>query len=229
MADEVILRHAEKDFAVRGSVLRCHSSVFDGILADGAPTEEGMVLTIDGVSKEAVGTFVDLLSYLSHDDCIHELGCELDDDDIVDHAEVIMPMVHKYDAKGLLRIIHSAVNAKPKEAVILAILKHDDSVDWMTVATKQFLVKKIFEDTRDSTYEPTTTPAYQKLDALPRSALQALLWHVMVDAQLNGARRQLDGSPPLRSRSGAPTGTVIVMPDVPPPGSLSGLPTKWLK
>ena len=67
MADVVILRHPNEDFTVRASVLRCHSSVFDGIVADGAPTEEGIVLTMDDVSEDEVLAFLALLNDLSHD------------------------------------------------------------------------------------------------------------------------------------------------------------------
>ena len=191
MEDVVILRHAEKDFTVRGSVLRYHSSVLDGIIADGAPTEEGIVLTMDGVSFAEVECFLALAHHLSHRS--NERNDELNVpykqhsmDDIVGMAKHAMPMIHKYDAAGLLNLCRAAVNAKPDTMAIYAILKHDDSMDWMTSDTLDFLMKEILswfnrEKVSAMGQDGLTAlrAARETLEDMPPSVVNAFLLYVM--------------------------------------------------
>ena len=133
MEDIAILRLGKNEWTVPASVLRYHSSVLDGILADGAPTEEGRVVTLDGgVSVKEV------------------------------------------------------VNAKPSTAAIFAILKHDDSMDWMTADTLDFLMKEFLtwfnrEKVSATGQDGLTTlqAARATLEDMPPSVVNAFLLYVM--------------------------------------------------
>ena len=196
MADEVILRHAEKEWTVRASVLRYHSSVLDGIIGDGAPTEEGKVLTMDGVTVLEVETFLALAHNLSHRTNEHsEAGLyftskDLSMEKIVSMTWLAMPMIHKYDAAGMLKLIRAAVNAKPCMGAILAILKHDDSMGWMTSDTVDFLMKGFlswFNEGKVSVRKEGVKGLHDArvtLEDMPPSVVNAFLLYVMSNADL---------------------------------------------
>lgn len=196
MEDVVILRHAEKEWTVRASVLRYHSSVLDGIIADGAPTKEGKVLTMDGVTVAEVECFLALAHNLSHrtnersEADLYFTSKDLSVGEIVAMTWLAMPMIHKYDAAGMLKLVRAAVNAKPCMGAILAILKHDDSMGWMTSDTVDFLMKGFlswFNEGKVSVMKEGVTAmhaARATLEDMPPSVVNAFLLYVMGNDQL---------------------------------------------
>ena len=168
--------------------------MLDGILADGAPTEEGRVVTLDGgVSVKEVESFLALAHNLGHhtNDSSEQRDApfwvkKLSMDEIVTMAEVAMPMIHKYDAAGLLNLCRAAVNAKPDTMAIYAILKHDDSMDWMTSDTLDFLMKEFLswfnrEKVSAMGQDGLTAlrAARETLEDMPPSVVNAFLLYVM--------------------------------------------------
>ena len=202
MEDVVTLRLGKSargpggEWTVRASVLRCHSSVLDGIIADGAPTEEGKVLTMDGVTVLEVETFLALAHNLSHranersEAGLNFTSKDLSMDKIVSMTWLAMPMIHKYDAAGMLKLIRAAVNAKPCMGAILAILKHDDSMDWMKSDTLDFLMKGFlswFNEGKVSVRKEgvtALTAARETLEDMPPSVVNAFLLYVMSNDHL---------------------------------------------
>ena len=56
-----------------------------------------------------------------------------------------MPMVHKYDAKGLLGLVHVLIHTSPTKEGVLAVMKYGDgSLGWMQNQLKDFALMAIF-------------------------------------------------------------------------------------
>ena len=126
---QVTLRHPGKDISVPEALLRPCSPVLDGILRDAAEPEGGgnKILTIDDVSLEALEAFVGMVTMNSYAPTDPTLTTE----EIAKRAELLMPLIHKYDCKGLLSRLRDAVNLRPEVASIAAMLKYDSDVPWL--------------------------------------------------------------------------------------------------
>ena len=126
---QVTLRHPGKDISVPEALLRLCSPVLDGILRDAAEPEKGgnKILTIDDVSLEVLEAFVAMVTMSSYAPTDQTLTTE----EIAKRAELLMPLIHKYDCKGLLSRLRDAVNLRPEVSSIAAMLKYDSDVPWM--------------------------------------------------------------------------------------------------
>ena len=124
----VTLLHPKEVITVPETILRACSPVLDVILRDTALPQFGgsKILTIDDVRIEQLRAFVDMISMHSYAPTWHYLPC----DDINNHLELptsglpttrdlavaaslIIPLVHKYDCKGLCMRLQAAVNEQP--------------------------------------------------------------------------------------------------------------------
>ena len=138
----ITLRHPELDITVPETILRACSPVLDGILRDAAvPEGDGnKILTIDDVGPEVLQMFVDMVtmnSYAPTDASLTTIG-------IATNAALLMPLIHKYDCKGLLARVQEAVNAKPLGPSIVALCQYDMDPQWMAKETMKCAAKHLF-------------------------------------------------------------------------------------
>ena len=113
----VTLRHEEEDITVPETILRACSPVLDGILRDTSPPDDGSnkVLTIDDVALWQLNYFVDMITASSY--APTNMSLWLDDcstpgyrsSHLAALAGDLMPLIHKYDCKGLLMQLQEAV------------------------------------------------------------------------------------------------------------------------
>ena len=115
------LRHPEKDIIVPEPILRACSPVLDGILRDTSPPDDGgnKVLTIDDVGLWELNYFVDMLTAHSYAPTNHSILVKLSANGLssahlASLVRQVMPLIHKYDCKGLLMQLQAAVNATSK-------------------------------------------------------------------------------------------------------------------
>lgn len=176
----VTLRHPEKDITVPETILRACSPVLDGILRDAAEPEGGnKIITIDDVSLEVLEAFVGMVTMSSY----APTDISLTNDDLAKSAELLMPLIHKYDCKGLLIRLQDAVNATPEGPSILVMLQTQYGMDsrWMSEKALHCLARYLFG--HDYYYlaarrEQTT----KELDGLPASVLASILTYAFSDA-----------------------------------------------
>ena len=113
------LRHPEKDIIVPEPILRACSPVLDGILRDTSPPDDSgnKVLTIDDVQLRSLNIFVDMLTANSYAPTNHSMLANklsangLSSAHLASLVRQVMPLIHKYDCKGLLMQLQAAVNA----------------------------------------------------------------------------------------------------------------------
>ena len=178
----VVLRHPEKDITVPEEILMACSPVLGGILRDAAEPEEGgnKILTIDDVSLEALEAFVGQVTINSY----APTDISLTIDDLAKSAELLMPLIHKYDCKGLLIRLHEAVNSKPEKTSIFAILEYETDSDWMRPDSLDCLVANAFKKKWLDRYEQSSDIDEEILEGLPPSVLVRLLVHMVTKATL---------------------------------------------
>ena len=174
---QVTLRHPEKDITVPEAILRLCSPVLDGILRDAAEPEEGgnKILTIDDVSLEALEAFVAMVTLSSY----APTDPTLTSADLAKKGELLMPLIHKYDCKGLLIRLQDAVNVKPAGRSIVAMLQNQYSMDsqWMSESALHCLAEHLFP------YGESRQRTRQCLVGLPASVLANLLMYVFNEYQ----------------------------------------------
>ena len=177
----VVLRHPEKDITVPEEILMACSPVLGGILRDAAEPEEGgnKILTIDDVSLEVLEAFVGLVTINSYAPTDPTLKTEK----IVKQAKLLMPLIHKYDCRGLLMRLQEAVNTKPAEPSILAVLEYETDSDWMQANSIDCLAAHLFSSGRSDAEKITKKSI---LEGLPQSVVVSLLMHIMTKAKLEG-------------------------------------------
>ena len=178
----VVLRHPEKDITVPEEILMACSPVLGGILRDAAEPEAGgnKILTIDDVSLEVLEAFVGLVTINSYAPTDPTLTTEK----IVKQAKLLMPLIHKYDCKGLLMRLHDAVNTKPEVPSILAVLEYETDSDWMKPNSLDCLAAHLFPARNMSDADKITKKSI--LEGLPQSVVVSLLIHIMTTAKLEG-------------------------------------------
>ena len=113
----VTLRHRKEDIIVPELILRACSPVLDGILRDTSPPDDGgnKLLTIDDVEVEALEIFVDMLTANSYAPTNISILAKLAaiglrSAYLATRVWLFMPLIHKYDCKGLLMHLQEAVN-----------------------------------------------------------------------------------------------------------------------
>ena len=180
----VTLRHRKEDIIVPELILRACSPVLDGILRDTSPPDDGgnKVLTIDDVELWVLNYFVDMLTANSYAPTNMSLGLEkckkhgVRSAHLAAHAGDLMPLIHKYDCKGLLMQLqeavrdtlrnldfHSCFEEKTGKQICLfdklgqsiaTMLRYDteDTSQWMTASTMNCLAAHLSSGHRKDEY-----------------------------------------------------------------------------
>ena len=178
----VTLRHPKLDITVPETILRACSPVLDGILRDAAvPEGDGnKILTIDDVEPDVLKMFVHVVtmnSYAPTDASLTTIG-------IAENAALLMPLIHKYDCKGLLARVQEAVNAKPLGPSIVAMCRYDMDPKWMAKETMDCAAKHLFGSTQKPGHDEMIEKYRRGLDGLSPAFVKDLLIHVLSDAEL---------------------------------------------
>ena len=188
----VTLRHPEKDITVPETILRACSPVLDGILRDAAEPEEGgdKIITIDDVSLEVLEAFVGMVTMSSY----APTDISLTNDDLAKSAELLMPLIHKYDCKGLLIRLQDAVNATPEGPSIVVMLQTQYGMDsrWMSEKALHCLARYLFGPDyygKAARREQTT----KELDGLPASVLASILTYAFSIATIKNMGGDVNG------------------------------------
>ena len=173
MDDELVtIMHAGNEWAVRASILRNCSVVFDSMLRD-SDSQQPRIMHMDDVRKENVEAFLSLAKMTSHDS-------EMPFPSVSTLSKLTadaMPLVHKYDCKALLQMLQYVQNEQPNVTGIMSIATHEpESTDWMDNRAKLCVLQYIIlTHTRDVCEE--------KLSALPQPLLSSLLMYAMFDLE----------------------------------------------
>ena len=185
----ILLRASDGECVVREAVLSNCSSILEGILRDGEKSDNKngspRVIAMDDADLPAVRAFLKVATMLSHDS-----------DEVIEMQQVallvpmIMPLVHKWDARGMMNLSKAAVNASPDPEAALAILTHDlesnGSTAWMQKEVKFKLIRHLCNDSycvgTTAGLPLNYTPAEEKLALLPQRAAQELLQWTMTEA-----------------------------------------------
>ena len=149
---------------MRGAVLSSCSPVLEGFLDEGDDTQ-ARVIGMEEFELISIKSFLKLAMITSH-----ESTAVLSIEEIVKMVPDAMPLIHKYDTKGILCMVKSAINSSPTPESVMAVVKHteDDGIGWMQNASKVVLVKYI---------SSRTTTADEKVEDVPPKAMQELfLW-----------------------------------------------------
>lgn len=189
---QVTLRHPEKDITVPEASLRHCSPVLDGILRDAAEPEKGgnKTLTIDDVSFEALEAFVAMVTLSSY----APTDPTLTSADLAKKGELLMPLIHKYDCKGLLIRLQDAVNATPEGPSIVVMLQTQYGMDsrWMSEKALHCLARYLFGPDyygKAARREQTT----KELDGLPASVLASILTYAFSIATIKNMGGDVNG------------------------------------
>ena len=166
--------------SIDGVILRACSPVLDGILGDGDASQPQIIDMSDAESDESLTLFLQLASLTSH-----KYGGEpWTAEQTAENAPSVMPLIHKYDAKGLLAIVQQGVNEYPSSESLQALIKYrgseDDDGSWISTDALDFLL-------RDMSWkqQPRRRTPFDEQDAtlkeLPTPLLRRLLLHVLND------------------------------------------------
>ena len=114
--DQVVLKRGDREWKVRGAVLRSCSTVLDAIINE---SSEPKTLQMEDVSEKNVETFLSLAGMTSYYSAKPYLSAK----ELSSMTALAMPLVHKYDCIGLLKILKSVQNDNPDVAGIRAIVQ----------------------------------------------------------------------------------------------------------
>jgi len=187
--DHITVRTSSQDIAICATVLRNCSSVLEGFLTDGFGPR---VINMNEFDFCDVQFFLNFAKFVSHD----QTEC-MTIETMITQIPRIMPIVHKYDANGIMNLAKFCTNNVRDEYILcqnrgqsaMSILIHDDGkTDWMSDDCKASLLDYISGDPM-SKY-PTTLGAegkrtakelmMEKLKMLPSKASQELLVSNMI-------------------------------------------------
>ena len=160
--DAVIVTHPEKRWTVRSVTLRSCSAVLDRQLRDDPAKPK--VLNIKDATVESIDAFIHLATMLSHDS-----SGLLKPSEIAGMAAIVMPLVHKYDCKGLLMVLQNALNVHPHVDGILAVFEYagDSSWEWIGDGAKKRLVRTLIVPDAKPAYMPGQNAGAQAMAKLP--------------------------------------------------------------
>lgn len=191
MDDRIVtLKHGSKEWQIRAAVLCACSSVLSAILLDSDP--EGLKeLTMDDVQKESVDVFLALASSISHDTDSDFPSVQ----ELAKQTRAAMPLVHKYDCRGLLKMLQSAQNQQPDVDGIMAIIEHEPAVvDWLGEKAKTALIAHLFRPCEG--WEFKKQKCVDEIASMPDALLRLLFAYTMLDAGADFTQfsKQKDGS-----------------------------------
>ena len=141
MVDElrapVVLRRFNRTWTVDLHALCASSLVLRSILLCSDPdSPRELTLEDSAFDEEAIDAWVELLLSTGHDARAFPPASE-----IAVMAAMTIPLVHKYDCKGLLCMLRSALNQFPVIEGVIALLQHDDATDWIHESTSTVVVR----------------------------------------------------------------------------------------
>ena len=167
--DAVIVAHPEKRWHIRSVTLRSCSAVLDRQLRDDPAKPK--VLNIKDATVESIDAFIHLATMLSHDS-----SGLLKPSEIAGMAAIVMPLVHKYDCKGLLMVLQNALNVHPHVDGILAVFEYagDSSWEWIGDGAKRRLVRTLIVPDAKPAYMPGQNAGAQAMAKLPSNFIAEL-------------------------------------------------------
>ena len=155
---------------MRGAVLSSCSPVLEGFLDEGDDTQ-ARVIGMEEFELISIKSFLKLAMITSH-----ESTAVLSIEEIVKMVPDDMPLIHKYDTKGILCMVKSAINSSPTPESVMAVVKYteDDGIGWMQNASKVVLMKYV--SSRTVSKGLLTTPAAKVKDVPPKAMQELFLW-----------------------------------------------------
>ena len=167
--DAVIVTHPEKRWTVRSVALRSCSAVLDRQLRDDPAKPK--ILDMGYTTVESIDAFIHLATMLSHDS-----SGLLKPSEIAAMAATVIPLVHKYDCKGLLMVLQNALNVHPYVDGILAVFEYagDSSWEWIGEGAKKCLVRTLIAPDARSTCMPGQKAGAQAMAKLPSTFIAEL-------------------------------------------------------
>ena len=134
LTEYTVVKHGDEEFCVPTEMMRTLSPVFASFL------EESMkphVITIDDLPVDHVRAFLKLSMTMCHDQ--KAFGGPCTPQEIIRLIPLAMPMVHKYEASGVLNFVQAIVNMNPTPDCVVSVLKYgSDSLDWMDEKVKDY-------------------------------------------------------------------------------------------
>jgi hypothetical protein len=190
----VTIRTTEGERTIRASVLMNCSPVLEGFLIDGDTKTDPIVLDMTDLCAEGVDAFLRLASVASHDRTRAQV---LSVDEQVLLTAAAIPLVHKYDAKGIMMSLKAAVNAKPDPEAVFEIATHaidDDGINWMESNTKAVLLEYISKADPYARFNRITKDMLrERVAQMPPKALQELFLWAMGDAVYKFSDERVNG------------------------------------
>lgn len=167
--DAVTVTHPEKRWIVRSVTLRSCSAVLDRQLRDDPAKPK--ILDMGHTAVESIDAFIHLATMLSHDS-----SGLLKPSEIAGMAATVIPLVHKYDCKGLLMVLQNALNMHPYADGILAVFEYagDSSWEWIGDGAKKCLARTLIAPDAKSTCMPGQKAGAQAMAKLPSTFIAEL-------------------------------------------------------
>ena len=175
-----------EELPVREEVLCYTSAVLEGILKSRMlvdSTEPRVIDMSSGDSDEHVQAFLEMAAMHSHAAPLPPWTTEK----TATKVRFVMPLIDKYEATGLLRLVHNAVNEFPTAENVLAVLTHNDDTDWMKSKSWNTLATWCF---KGGTLHSTVN---DRVGSLPHTAIHGLLMYTMLEASYTNAHKHSFG------------------------------------
>ena len=180
--DENVVKftHGDEDkWFARTSVLCACSPVFESILMNSDPSKPKNV-AIDDVEVPGVHDFLQLASLTSYE--MHSRQSGIPSSEKISQMTVsVMPLVHKYDCHGLLRMVQHAQNEHPTFEGISAIMTHEpESAEWIQNHAMERLIlylRNASKHHKSSIYPGGNTA--RVVDELPEKLARRVLIHML--------------------------------------------------
>ena len=176
--DLVTLMHGKTQWSMRASTLQNCSPVLDSMLRD-SDDKQPRIIDMNDVLESNVEAFLQLARIASYDSrkdfpsvaALSKLTADA------------MPLVHKYDCKGLLQMLKSVQNQKPDVKGIMSVVKYEtDSIDWVSDSVKMCILNDVFK----LAYTTNKTACEARMAEIPHSLLSKLFTYTMFDLQPTG-------------------------------------------
>lgn len=135
----VTLACDSKTWKLRSAALCACSPVLEGILTESRSETERLV-RMDDVKPESVAAFVRLVQLTDHSHSEERPTSK----ELAESTRMAMPLVHKYDCGGLLKILQAALREFPNADGVEAMMEYDpDDVLWWNDEIRKSLVARL--------------------------------------------------------------------------------------
>lgn len=130
----------KREWRVPQSVLCNASPVLDYLLRETACDTDVKTIRVTDATEKQTAAFMKVVSFAGRCDDKEPL---LSVRELADITEEAMPLVHKYDCSGIVRILKMALNKEPCSKGISAIVKYEESVDpeWLSDEALRHLLR----------------------------------------------------------------------------------------